>query len=137
MSPARCASAPGSRAADRRAGRKPDGFTLVEMMIAVVLLVVGILAVAMTFNLGVLASADSENVQRALAIAQAKMEEVVNTDPDSVTGSGPTADSTFPTYDVTVTVTGTNPKQVDVTVAWTPQGGQTSLALVTQVADLD
>ncbi len=65
------------------------------------------------------------------------MEQIVNTDPDSITASGPTADSAFSDYDVTVAVTGTNPKQVDVTVAWTPQGGQTSLTLVSQVADLD
>ena len=75
--------------------------------------------------------------EQALAIAQAQMEQVMNTDPDAIAASGPAADPTFPNYTVTVAVAGTNPKQVDVTVAWTPQGGQTSLTFTTLVADLD
>ena len=117
--------------------RRPRGFTLLEVMMSVTLLVIGVAAVAWAFNLAVLASADSENVQQALAIAQAQMEQVMNTDPDAIAASGPAADPTFPNYTVTVAVAGTNPKQVDVTVAWTPQGGQTSLTFTTLVADLD
>lgn len=120
-----------------RRGGDAAGFTLLEVVIAVVLLVTGITALAMAFNLGLLASSDSESVQRALSIAQAHMEQVMNTDPDALASSGPAADATFSNYDVTVSVSGTNPKQVGVTVGWTPQGGQTSLSLNTQVADLD
>ncbi len=113
------------------------GFTLMEVMVALVLLVGGVLAVSGVFNGGLLASGDREDVQRALAIAQARLEQVMNTDPDSLAGSGPAADSVFTAYTVTTTVTGSNPKQAAVTVAWTPQGGQTSITLTTLVADLD
>ena len=113
------------------------GFTLMEILVALVLLVGGMTAVVGVFSTGLVASALREDLQRALAIAQAKMEQVQNTDPDSLAGSGPSADPVFSDYQVTVAVTGTNPKQAEVTVSWTPTGGQTSIALTTQVADLD
>lgn len=119
-----------------RAGKR-RGFTLMELMVSLVLLVAGLTAVIGVFSTGVLASADRENTLQALRIAQAKLESLMATDPDALTSSGPTADPTFTNYTVTMAVTGTNPKEAAVTVAWIPQGGQTSLTLTTQVADLD
>lgn len=119
-----------------RAG-KPRGFTLVEVLVALALLVTAMTALIGAFSVGLAASSGREDIQLALAIAQAEMEEIQGADPDSLADSGPAADPVFSGYDVTVAVTGTNPKQATVTVAWMPPGGQTSLALATQVADLD
>lgn len=120
-----------------RSKRHLTGFTLFEVIVALGLLVTGVTVIAGVFSLGLLASSDREDLQRALAIAQAKMEEVQNTDVDALANSGPTADPVFDDYQVTLAVSGANPKLATVTVAWTPQGGQTSISLATRMADLD
>lgn len=82
-----------------------------------------------------LASTDVENVDLALNIAQAKMEEIRNTAFANISSSGPTADPNFSNFDVTVAVTGTDPKQIDVTVAWKAQGGSPNVALTSLIAN--
>ena len=76
-----------------------------------------------------LASTDVENVDLALNIAQAKMEELKNTSFAGLSSSGPTADPNFSNFNVTVSVTGTDPKQIDVTVSWNVQGGSPTVKL--------
>ena len=72
----------------------------------------------------------------ALNIAQAKMEEVKDTAYDDLADSGPTADSNFSDFDVTVDVAeGDDPTQVDVTVEWGVKGGTASVVLTTLAAD--
>lgn len=58
--------------------RSPNhkGFTLLEIIIATVLLTIGVIALSQAFSTGMLASTDTENVDLALNIAQAKMEEL-------------------------------------------------------------
>lgn len=111
------------------------GFTLLEILISLAILTVGAIALTHSFSAGMLASTDVENVDLALNIAQAKMEEVKNTAFASIASSGPSADANFPNFTTTVAVSGTDPKQVDVTVAWNVQGGSTSVGLTTLVAN--
>ena len=113
-----------------------NGFTLLEVIIATVILTVGVSAIIMALNSGVFASSDAENVDLALNIAQAKMEEIKNTSFASLADSGPTTDANFPRFSTTVNVAeGHNPMQVDVTVSWQVKGGQTNVALSTLVAN--
>lgn len=113
------------------------GFTLLEVLIAVVILTVGIAALTWAFSAGMFATTDVENVDLALNIAQAKMEEIKNTAFASIADSGPTADPDFSDFNVTVdAATGNDPMQVDVTVSWNVKGGSTSIVLTTLVADL-
>jgi prepilin-type N-terminal cleavage/methylation domain-containing protein len=115
---------------------KNSGFTLLEVLIATVIFTIGMTAIIWALNSGIYATSDIENVDLALNIAQAKMEEIKNTAFASLADSGPTADSNFPSFSVTVNVAeGQNPMQVDVTVAWSVRGGTTSFALTTLVAD--
>ncbi len=100
-----------------------------------VILSLGILVLSQAFSMGMLASRDVENVDLALNIAQAKMEEIRNTSFSNIGSSGPTNDSNFSNFTTTITVTGTDPKQVGVTVAWNVQGGSTSVALTTLIAN--
>jgi type IV pilus assembly protein PilV len=108
-----------------------QGFTLLEILITVVLLTVGVLALSQAFSTTLLTSTDAESVDLGLNIAQAKMEELKNTAFSSLASSGPTADSNFPNFNMTVTVTGADPKQIDVTAAWNVKGGSTSVGLTT------
>ena len=108
------------------------GFTLLEVLIAAIILVVGTAGLVRALNLGLFSSRDIENVDLALNIAQAKMEEIRDTDFVSLSDSGPTADVNFSDFNVTVDVAeGTEPMQVDVTVEWDTKGGTADLTLTT------
>ncbi len=112
------------------------GFTLLEVLIATVIFTVGILSVMWAFNMGIFASGDVEDVDLALNIAQAKMEEVKNTAFASLVDVAATPDANFSRFSTTVDVAeGQNPKQVDVTVNWDVKGGQTGFTLTTLIAD--
>lgn len=111
------------------------GFTLLEILLAVILLVGGVFALSQAMSRGMLASTDVENTALALNIAQAKMEEIKGTVFANITGSGPLPDPNFPNFNVTVTVTGTDPKQVGATVVWNAPGGSTYVALTTLVSN--
>ena len=112
------------------------GFTLLEILITIIILTVGVIALTGAFSSGISAATDVENVDMALNIAQAKMEEIKDTAFASLADSGPTADANFSNFNVTVDVAeGDNPMQVDVTVAWNVKGGQTGITLTTLVAN--
>jgi len=112
------------------------GFTLLEVLIATVIFTIGVIAIIWALNSGIYATSDVENVDLALNIAQAKMEEIKNTAFTSLSDNGPTADANFPRFSTTVNVAeGQNPMQVDVAVAWEVKGGQTNIVLTTLVAN--
>jgi len=115
---------------------KNRGFTLLEVLIATVIFTIGVTAMIWAFNTGMFASTDVENVDLALNIAQAKMEQIRNTPFASLADSPSTADSNFPRFSTTVNVAeGQNPMQVDVTVNWDVKGGSTGFTLNTLIAD--
>lgn len=112
------------------------GFTLLEVLITVIILTVGIVAILWAFSAGMYATTDIENVDLALNIAQAKMEEIKNTPFANLQDYGPTADPNFANFNVSVNVAeGQSPMQVDVTVAWQVKGGQTSISLTTLITN--
>lgn len=115
---------------------KNRGFTLLEILITIVILTTGVIALSQAFSTGMLASTDVENVDSALNIAQATMEGLRNTSFAGLAGSGPTADANFPNFNVTVSLSGTDPKQIDVTVAWNAKGGGTNVHLTTLRANI-
>ena len=116
---------------------KKNGFSLIEVLITLILLTIGVVTISRAFSTGLFASTDVENIDLALNIAQAKMEEIKNTAFASLADSGPTADSNFSRFNVTVNVSeGQDPMQVAVTVSWSVKGGQNSIILTTLVANL-
>ncbi len=115
---------------------KNRGFTLLEVLIALIILTIGVTAIIWAFSAGMYATTDVENVDLALNIAQAKMEQIKNTPFANLQDSGPTADPNFANFNVSVNVAeGQNPMQVDVTVAWNVKGGSTNITLTTLVAN--
>lgn len=113
---------------------KEEGFTLLEIILALALFSASIIAIMRVFSIGLASSRDVEDMSLALNLAQKKMEEIKNTPFASVISSGPVpADTTAPfsKFNVTVNVTGANPKQIDATVNWNVQGGTTGVVLTT------
>jgi prepilin-type N-terminal cleavage/methylation domain-containing protein len=107
------------------------GFTLLEVLMAVLIFALSITSLVTSFNAGLLASTDKENVKLALNIAQTRMEEAQGLGYGGIADSGPVPDPDFPGFSVTTMVSEkqANLKRVDVKVAWNVQGGQTDVTL--------
>jgi type IV pilus assembly protein PilV len=115
----------------RVAGLGSDGMTLVELMIALVVLSIGIMGVALMFPYGNEASTDDRNLTAAVDLAQQKMEQlrtVRHIDPDLDTGWHPTVNgeqvgtnNNFTRRWLVTQMAGTfsDVKQVEVQVTWT------------------
>ena len=112
------------------------GFSLIEVLLAIVIVSGGVIAVAKGFASGLLAYNDTQDTELALNIAQAKMEEIKNTPFASLVDSGPADDPNFSNFRVTVnTAEGQDPMRVEVTVAWNVKGGESNLVLTTLVTN--
>jgi type IV pilus assembly protein PilV len=114
-----------------------DGFTLIEIMIALVILSVGLLAVAAVQLTVIRGNALAKRLTTATAIAERKLEEIKNTTFATIQGEAASpvtvANLTF-TRQVTVTPNGAPPtaKTVSVLVTWTA-GSTTHTVPVTTV----
>lgn len=120
---------------------KKSGFTLLEILIATVILTVGVVAIVWTFSTGMFASSETEDIELALGIAQAKLEAVYGQ------SGGVTDDSRHPVdtdgfidpvyqnqnFEVERVTDANNPQQVDVNVYWDTKNGSASITLTTLV----
>ena len=113
------------------------GFTLVEAMIAAVILTVGVIAIIWALNAGIFAVSDAENVKLALNLAQAKMEEVKGSTYANILGQAKAVVPGWGAFQqqVAVTTVQTDLKQVVVTVYWTTKGSETNISLTTLAAN--
>ncbi|MFT5206844.1 MAG: prepilin-type N-terminal cleavage/methylation domain-containing protein [Candidatus Omnitrophota bacterium] len=114
------------------------GFSLIEVLITITVLGLGIFTLTQVFSKGILTSTDADQISVALEIAQTNIETIKDTAFASVITSGSTADSTFSDYDVTVTVTGSDPKTVVVKVEWDAwdASAKSDVELTTLVSDV-
>lgn len=113
---------------------KEEGFTLLEIILALAVFSASIIAVMRVFSIGIALSGEVEDMSLALNLAQKKMEEIKNTPFANIISSGPVpADSTAPfsRFNVRVDTTGVNPKQINATVSWNVKGGTTGITLTT------
>jgi len=116
---------------------KRDGFTLLEVLIAIVLFAAGIIAVAGLFSAALVSGIDSENTGIAIALAEKRMEEIRNLNFD--TGIIDEAKAAVPGFtgfqrSVAVTTPYADLKQVTVNVYWSYKGGETTTSFVTYIS---
>lgn len=118
------------------------GFTLVEVMVAMILLFIGLLALMAT-TAGVIQGNDfSRQMTTALALAQEEMEILKGKSyPDGDLSAGDHSDARHPLnsiYTRTWTVTDDSPaadlKTIEVRVAWNRKGSAYDATLVTIIA---
>jgi len=100
------------------------GFTLIEIMIATLLLVVALLGIVSTSVIVTQTNTFSKTMTTATTLARAKMEVLKNTDYDGLTGGTEMVESVFTrTWTVTNNTPATDMKTIEVNVTWTWQAG--------------
>lgn len=118
--------------------RRPGGFTLLELMIAIVLLVGGVAACTWCFSRAIYATTDAETMEQAVALAQEKLETLRGTTFTSIANEAKAAVTGWTGFSRQVAVTtplNSNLKQLVVTVYWTPGEAELSTALTTDVVN--
>jgi len=120
--------------------RASIGFTLIEVIIAIILLVVGLVSIINIFGISIFADSEVENRTIALSLAQEKMEEIRDatsySNVDSFASSKTSLTGDFTDFSREVTVSGT-PKQVNVIVYWNAKSDEQNINLVSLFADYD
>lgn len=119
------------------------GFSLLELLLAIIILTSGVLILAWAFSAGMFASTDSEDIELALGIANSKLERIYgtvggvadearhNVSDDGFTG----AIYSNKNFQAEVITNNNDPEEVDVNVYWSVKGGETSISLVTLVGN--
>lgn len=124
----------------RRTARR--GFTLLEIIIAVVLFTSGVVIMLGLLSKGVVGSSDAENTIIAINLAQQRMEEIRNFAFENITAEAKTVITAFPNFQRQVEVDDPvgapaidDLKRVTVTVYWTAKGGELSESIVTNISN--
>ncbi len=114
--------------------RKNDkGFTLIEVMISMVILAVGVLGLAPLMVLSIYSNTYSQDLTRATAVAQDRIEQLKNAGNFAVIPYAETTNAIDGTYDRTVRVDDTSTDgsvpvgvyRIKVTISWTDKKGMT------------
>ncbi len=121
-----------------RRDARTEGFTLIELMLAMVLLVGGVAAATFMMTRGIYATTDTEDLQQGIALAQERMERLRGTAFASVASEPKAAIPGWAGFSREVAVsqpTGTNSdfKQVVVTVTWNTNTGELASSLTSHV----
>lgn len=124
-----------------QAGSESKGFTLIELMLATLLLVGGVAVCTFFMSRGIFATTDVENMEQGVALTQEKLEQLRGASFSSIVSESKASISGWPGFSREVVVTqpsGTNNdfKQVVVTVTWETTGGELSTSLATYVANI-
>lgn len=120
--------------------KNKKGFTLLEVLITTVILVISILSLLKLLSIGMFTDADIEHSTIALHLAQEKLEEIKSASSYANINSFVLVKSSiggvFSQFDRAVTVSG-DPKQVNVIVYWTVKSNEQNINLVMLFSDYD
>lgn len=113
------------------------GFTIIEVLVATVIIGLGIFALMEAFNRGYLGSGQAEDYSLALSLAQEQMEEIRDLSFKAVNNSARGPVNGFPEFDREVSVTSVHAdlKQVVVRTYWDVPNGENSVTLTAYVVN--
>lgn len=100
--------------------RSNNGFTLIEIMAAIVIIVIGIFAVMSLVTIVTKGNKSSKMVTTATTLAQDKMEYFKRIDYGSIAGTSTVSTDYYVNATVQNNVPGTNTKTITVDVYWSP-----------------
>lgn len=114
------------------------GFTLLEVLLAILLFVSAFTVLAQAISVGLSSGGDNENSLIAANLAAEKMEILKNTSYASIANEAKAVVSGFTSFqrEVTVTTPITSLKQTTVTVTWNDKSVELSYNLVTYFSNL-
>lgn len=117
---------------------REKGFSLLEVLLAVLLVTVGFVTLSGAFSVGIFASGNNETLLLGTHLAQEKIEEIRNHSYASIANEARAAVSGFSAFDreVVVSTAVTNLKQVTVNVYWNNKDDELSTSLVTYVSNI-
>lgn len=118
---------------------KEGGFSLLEVLLAILLLGTGLAVLLQIISTGLFAGSQNEDEIVATYLAQEKVEELRNALYSSIVAEPKAVvDSFFPAFSrqVAFTTPQTGLKQITVTVYWFAGKTETSLQMVTYVSDI-
>ena len=118
--------------------RLRKGFTLLEVLLAILLFVSAFAVLAEAISAGLSAGGDNENSLIAANLASEKMEILKNTSYASIANETKAVVSGFASFqrEVVVTTPVSNLKQTTVTVYWNHKSAEISYSLVTYFSNL-
>jgi len=102
---------------------KEEGYTLIEILIAITILAFGLMAVATMQVTAIKTNATASGISQGLILGQAKVEELMNLPYSALSdGSSPPTGKYTVFWNVAVNVPVTDSKTIRVIVIWTEKG---------------
>jgi type IV pilus assembly protein PilV len=128
--------------------KNDQGFTMLELLIAIAILAIGLLGLATLQSTSIQGNRDSKELTTAVFLAEKKMEEMksaaFNAAPlnigsstdinNPMNGSGATGGIYYRSWNVQRYLSSNNMKQITVSVSWTISGKSHSIAFDTVVS---
>lgn len=107
------------------------GFSLVELLLALLLIVIGLFPLLSALSTSLIAVSASKTNAQAANLAQTKMEEIKSQNFDAISAEGKSQLVSYPAFkrEVQVTNPQTNLKDVKVIIYWQSGTAETSLNL--------
>ena len=117
------------------------GFTLLEILIALIIITLGAVVIVGLFNTGLISSLDAEKTTIAMNLAQRRMEEIRNLGFANIADEAKAGVSGFAGFQREVEVndpagapTADDLKEITVTVYWTYKGDEVNISLMTYIS---
>lgn len=117
---------------------RSSGFTLLEVLLAIVLISGGFVALLEALSTGLFAGTENENDLVAINLAQERIDEIRNRSYANIINEAKAVVSGFSAFQrqVVVTTPQTSLKQVNVTVYWYSKSSELNTSLVTYVSEI-
>lgn len=117
---------------------RKSGFSLLEVLLAILLFTVGFVAIARVFSTGLFAESDTEKVLIATDLAQERIEYFRNLSYNNIVDEPQAPVPGFPLFSRQVDISDPRPglREVEVIVYYPTKPGENSISLFTYVSDI-